>query len=95
MTLRQHLDIVWQQTGIMPAKLADAPMLPEGCEDTWAAFVQLRSSCPSAGMGPGVISFGEVDAYQRVTGERLEPWQIAAIRAADRAYLQVSAEARS
>lgn len=79
----------------MPDKLANAPVLPEGCEETWNTFVALRSSCPSAGMGPGVISFADLDAYQRVTGDRLEPWQIGAIMAADRAYLNVAAEARS
>ena len=93
--MRQHLETAWKVTGIMPDKLANAPVLPEGCEDTWATFVQLRSSCPSAGMGPGSISYSEFDAYQRVTGERLEPWQLDAIRAADRAYLQVIAEARA
>lgn len=94
MTLREHLDTAWRATGEMPTRLANAPVLPDDCLETWRTFIALRSSCPSNGMGPGRITYSELDAYQRTTGDVLEPWQVRAIRAADGAYIAVYAEAR-
>ena len=37
--------------------------------------------------GPERISFVDMDAWSRMTGATLEPWQVAAIRGADNAYL--------
>jgi hypothetical protein len=94
MTLREHLEMAWKASGAMPARLADAPSLPMECREVWQSFLALRSSCPSSGFGPGRISFAEMDAYQRMTGDALAPWEVQAIRAADSAYMAVQAEAR-
>lgn len=93
MTLREHLETAWQASGVMPARLADAPALPEQCHSVWRAFVELHSS-RGGGMGPARITFSEMDAYQRTTGDALAPWEVQAIRAADSAYMAVQAEAR-
>ena len=94
MTLREHLEAAWQATGVIPAQLANAPALPLECADLWRAFINLRSACQSSGHGPGCLSYSEIDAYQRTTGECLLPWEVQAIRAADNAYLAAWAEAR-
>lgn len=87
MTLRQHLETAWKQSGVMPAQLAQ--VLPEECRSVWNAFTDLRASCPSNGFGPGRISYSEIDAYQRTTGDILAPWEITAIRRADRVWIGV------
>ena len=94
MTLREHLEAVWVQTGVIPPQLADAPVLPHECAGLWRTFIDLRSACPSSGFGPGALSYSEIDAYQRTGGEVLLPWEVRAIRAADNAYLAAWAEAR-
>ncbi len=89
MTVRQHLEAAYKQSGVMPAQLADAPPLPDECRSIWDAFIELRTSCPSNGLGPGRISFTEIDAYQRTTGDRLGAWGIKALRKVDAAWLEV------
>ncbi len=88
----EHLLSVWERTGVKPARLADAPALPDGLAAVWTAFCDLRNSCPSSGMGPGRITFSEIDAYQRVTGHYLPAWQVDAIRRVDATFLAVRAE---
>lgn len=83
---------VWQKTGREPQKLADAPRLPDGCEQLWSDFADLHGCRGSTGFGPMRITFGDLDAWQRVQGVRLPAWQIAAIRGADNAYLASWAE---
>lgn len=67
--------------------LLDAPQCPRGCEDLWRVFSELHASRSNNGFGPSRISFAEIDAYQRVTGTMLKPWEIAAIRRADKAFI--------
>ncbi len=63
--------------------LLDAPSCPEGCEALWNIFCELHAC-----RGEGRISYVDVDAYQRVTGVVLRPWELAAIRRADNAFLE-------
>lgn len=85
-TLREHLEAVQARTGRVPATLANAPTLPNGCELLWRAFLQLHGRRASSGFGPTPILYSEIDAYQRVTGHGLAAWEIGAILAADDAY---------
>jgi hypothetical protein len=91
-TVMEHLLSVWERTGVKPARLADAPAMPEGLSPLWHAYCDMRNSCPSNGMGPGRITFAELDAYQRVTGHRLAPWHVDAIRRVDVAYINATAK---
>lgn len=94
MPLRTHLESVHRQTGRMPKALADAPKLPRGCAALWGDFLELHNSRSFGPGGPLRISFLDLDAYQRVRGFGLEAWEIAAIRAADAAFLGFKAEQR-
>lgn len=76
----------------MPAMLANAPKLPDGCEQLWADFVSLHDCRGSTGFGPMRVTFADLDAWQRVTGNKLQAWEIDAIRRADNAYLADYAE---
>lgn len=67
--------------------LLDRPRCPAGCEALWRAFRDLSASRANSGFGPLRITFTEIDAFQRVTGLRLKPWEVEAIRRADRAFI--------
>ena len=85
-TLLEHYRAYEERNGQPHPSLADAPSLPDGLATLWSDFMDLHSS-RSVGMGgAGPISYSDLDAWQRVTGNRLERWQIKAIRRADNAY---------
>lgn len=96
--LRDHLESIARQTGVVPEQLADAPDCPEGCERLWRDFLELhsmRGMIPVAGGAPipSRITFHDIDAMQRVRGVTLRPWQVNAVLAADMAYFEVRAAA--
>lgn len=76
-------------TGQKPAALADAPPLPDGCEGVWRAFTDMRASCPN-GFSLARIPYSEMDAYQRVSGVSLAPWEVRAVRAVDRVFIEAA-----
>jgi hypothetical protein len=90
--LLAHLESAWRASGKMPAMLADAPTLPEGCAQLWADFATLHDSRGSTGFGPMRITWRDLADWQDVTGARLDAWQVDAIRRADNAYLADYAE---
>jgi hypothetical protein len=90
--LIEHLRSAERQTGRTPEALLAAPPCPVGCEELWHIFGQLHGCRGSTGFGPARISYLDLDAYQRVTGTKLVPWEVEAIRRADRAYLSDWAE---
>lgn len=85
--MREHLASVARQTGRLPQRLAEARALPEGLEQLWEDFIDLHGCRQNHGFGPSRITFMDIDAWQRVNHVTLPPWQIAAIRAADNAFL--------
>lgn len=87
-TLRQHLEAVEKMTGEIPAMLKDRPVLPAECRPTWAAFCALSNRRQSGINGPSPINWLEIDAYQRVTGDTLRPWQVDAITRLDSVWLE-------
>jgi hypothetical protein len=42
--------------------------------------------------GPGRITYQEIEAFSRLTGMGLEPWEVAGIMALERVYAEVMAE---
>jgi hypothetical protein len=90
--LIEHLRSAERQTGRTPEALLAAPPCPQGCEDLWRIFNELHSCRGSSGFGPLRIGYADLDSFQRVTGTTLAPWEIDAIRRADRAYLEDWAE---
>lgn len=82
-----HLASAWERSGKEPRRLVEAQELPAGLELLWDDFLELHSARGSTGFGPARITFVDIDAWQRVNGVTLRPWQIEAIRRADNAYL--------
>ena len=86
-SVREHLQAAHRATGRLPAAIANAPALPDGCAMLWHDFIELRSMARGMGMGPVRISYNDIDAYCRVNSVRFAPWELKAIRLADGAYL--------
>ena len=78
---------VWARSGREPETLANAPALPLGCERLWSDFAEMHECRGSSGFGPQRITFTDMDAWQRMNGVTLAPWEITAIRKADNAFL--------
>lgn len=91
LALRVHLEAIQRRTGIPPDALANAPTLPDGCEQLWRDFLALHNSRGSSGFGPSRITYADLEAFQRVEDVRLPAWQIDAIRGADGAFMTVHA----
>lgn len=60
---------------------------PEGFRHVWDIFWELRSHSKSGFSGPENISFADLDAWQRVRGERLGNNYVDMILAMDSAYM--------
>jgi hypothetical protein len=87
-TVLEHLEAYERQTGKVHPMLLDAPRLPEGCEQLWPIFSELHSCRGNYGFGPCRITYADIDAFQRVSGVTLRPWELEAVRKADAAYLE-------
>lgn len=77
-----HLEALARRTGRRPT-LLDVPPLPPETEHLWSWFITLHPSRPP----DRPLSFPEIDAWARLTGETPAPWEVAALRAVDRAWL--------
>lgn len=89
MPLREHLQGVWDRTGEMPARLADAPQCPPALAYLWSIYVRLRRRCAPS-MGKARVLFTDMLAFQQVTGTRLAPWEANVIERLDDAMLEAS-----
>lgn len=69
----------------MPPEL-DVPQLPECAEHAWRVFLRL-SATRQNGMAANPISYQEMLAYSRMTGDTLAAWEVEAINGIDGAYL--------
>ena len=90
-TLHEHLIRLWQSTRRVDPKLAAwrAP-LPTAVAYLWAWFKDLANG--TAAETP--ISMLEVEAWQRMSGVRLTPWEFDTLRAMDRVALGVITKQR-
>ena len=86
-TLLAHLQAVEERTGKVHSMIANAPQLPEGLSCLWTAFLALHECRGSNGFGASRISFADIDCFQRVTGTRLQPWEVEWVRKADNLWL--------
>jgi hypothetical protein len=71
---------------------APARKPPPGCEGLWHAYVMLDATRLEGLNGPGRITYQEIEAFSRLTGMGLEPWEVAGIMALERVYAEVMAE---
>lgn len=92
-SLREHLVSVAQQTGETPQELeeANAAICPPMLAHVWGWFLDLHRARGGAGMGPESLSYREIAAWASLTGQRLEPWELDALRALDEAWMEQAA----
>lgn len=86
----EHLDAYEQRNGVPHPMVADAPGLPVGCGVLWGDFVQLHNE-RGRGADVSLITSRDILDWQELYGIRLAAWEIAAIKAADAAYLTARA----
>jgi hypothetical protein len=77
--LRVHYDSLERQTG---KKLYDRVECPELAVHVWDWFLELHSEFRDENKR---LRYREILDWQHMTGNRLEPWELQAIRALDRA----------
>lgn len=82
---RQHLLAAWRATGERPAALDTPPAGSLGYLMDW--FRDLAGGRQSGYAEPCAISWGEMQAWQAMTGTHLEPWQAAVMRRLDHLWL--------
>lgn len=73
------------------AELA-VPPFPEELRYLWRAFVRLRNRINGNGMTPARISLQDLDAFNRLSGLRLAPWEVAIIEHLDDALLAANSK---
>ncbi|MCM2440709.1 hypothetical protein HGO34_13390 [Agrobacterium vitis] len=64
------------------------PRLPVGSEILWSWFQDLNQTRSFGFSAPNAITYGEIDAYARLTGAPIAPRHVAALLAMDAAYLR-------
>ncbi|WP_425468453.1 phage tail assembly chaperone [Phyllobacterium endophyticum] len=64
------------------------PEAPEYTDYIWDWFVQLHNS-RETGFSANPISFLEVEAFCRLTGALIDPWELSVIRRMDQAVLAI------
>lgn len=88
--LRSHLEERWRLTGERPAEL-DGPALPEAAVVVWEWFLELASARRQSGFGPSPLVMADIEAFFRLRGTRPVPWELAALRVLDAAYMRAVA----
>jgi len=63
------------------------PPFPEALRYLWSAFVRIRRRNAGNGFGPTPITWADLDAYSRLSGLRLLPWEIEIIERLDDLHL--------
>lgn len=58
-------------------------------------FLELNETRGSNGFGPNPITYGEVEAWSRLTGIGLQTWEVAVLRQLDREYFGAWNNARA
>lgn len=87
-TVGDHLAALRAQGVALPEDDTDddTPGLEPALVRLWAVWRDLNAT-RSSGMAANPISYGEIEAFCRLTGEHLDPWEARAVRAVDDAYM--------
>ncbi|HHT7702741.1 phage tail assembly chaperone [Pasteurella multocida] len=89
-TLREHLQAVWEQTGIKPDEL-NTPEPPSGLMYLFSYFNELSLS-RQYGMAVNPISYSDILAWSILTKVSLAAWEIEVIKQIDIVYLNSQTE---
>jgi len=70
------------------------PPIPPALLYLWTAFLRLAARRQSTGFGPARLGWAEIDAFNRLSGLRLRPWEIEVIEALDDRWMAAQREER-
>ncbi|PWE57665.1 hypothetical protein DEM27_00175 [Metarhizobium album] len=72
----------------------NCPPLPAALSFLWEIYLRLRSRKSTDGMGNAQpIEWSDFDAFNRLSGLRLQPWEIELLETLDNIYLRARAAA--
>lgn len=86
-SLRAHLEAASRMLGRLPDELANAPELPAELGHVWRWFCDLHATRMHGQFGAYPIGYAEIGAWASLTGISLRPFEVAALRAVDEAFL--------
>jgi hypothetical protein len=66
------------------------PPFPEPIRTLWNKFLSLHEGRTYGINGVNPISYTDMDAWMRVTGNRLDQWEVEAVMRIDKAWLKAS-----
>jgi len=65
---------------------------PREVEHVWGWFMELHTQRGSNGFGENSLSFVDMEAWARLTGRSVRPWEVQLILALDRTFLLQKSE---
>lgn len=83
-----------EATGRTPPELVTPPA-PAGAAHLLAWFADLAAGRGVGYMAPLPLSYSEMEAWARLTGRTLTPWEVLVLRRLDNAYLATWNEAQA
>jgi len=84
-TTRDHLKILWKNSGHQPELLATAPPLPQAAAHIWGWFCEARADAPQGQR----ITAQVLQSIEWATGARFELWERQALRRLDQLFFKV------
>ncbi len=86
-TVRAHYQMLVGKGRTEYAEKLKAPPLPRGFGYLWAAHQEMSEGRSPGGMGPSRLTWGDVAAWQDVSGVRLTSWEAETLFAMDAALV--------
>ena len=89
--LRSHLEHLVRVTGEDDPEL-HVPPFPEPLRRLWDKFLSLHEGRTYGINGVNPVSYTDIDAWMRVTGNDLDEWEVKAFMKIDKAWLRATRE---
>lgn len=86
-SLREHLMVAFNATGIKQAELAEETEVPPLMAHAWKYFNELHRERTSNGMGPNYINSTGIKHWCQVNRITLDHWDIEAIKTLDKLWM--------
>ena len=81
--------------GHVPDELANAPPLPPELAHVWRWFGELHATRQHGEFGAQPICYAEIEAWARLTGTGIQPFEVAALLAVDNSFLTANEKTKA
>lgn len=85
-SLRSHLEQEEKVTGVTPQELL-MPEFPDVASHVWSYFLSIHQGRSYGISGPNPVSYQDIEAWSRLTGWTLTPWELSAVKKLDAVFL--------